>query len=200
MAVDPLHICKSSGSWRPCIYKSSGCRIDKYICYLAVDSLYTSLLPVDQQYISLLAVDPLHINLPAVEPVYINLLAVETLYLLAVNPLDKQLIQKRLSLENTKSKFQSTGYKIKINTLWWASNVNMLSLKIFHLTENTSSYSVYHGLVVKSSLMCVIWHTFSCILYFVFYYIQPFFIYKSFGCKPLICKSSGCLPLYVQVI
>ena len=34
-----------------------------------------------------------------------------------------QLIQKRLSVENTKSKFQNTKYKIKI--LWWASNVNI---------------------------------------------------------------------------
>ena len=56
-----------------------------------------------------------------------------------------QLIRKRLSLENTKSKFQNT----------WASNVNISSLEIFHLTENTSSYSVFYGLEVQSPLMCV---------------------------------------------
>ena len=47
-------------------------------------------------------------------------------------------------IQSLRSKYFVIGFKCK-----------RILLEIFHLTKNTSLYSVYHGLEVKSPLMCV---------------------------------------------
>ena len=89
---------------------------------------------------------------------------------LSIQPHSLQLIQKRLSVENTKSKFQNTKYKIKI--LWWASNVNISLGNIPLSRKYLLVRCIYYRLEVKRLLMCVMWHTFSCILYFVIWILD----------------------------